>query len=287
MLVSSLTYAADSTKISVSTFDTVTVHKGLPRYVLHYSDDKPVNDPDYFYFGRIEVRREGDTSLIQVIIDTAEGITDFKAVDANFDGYLDWELDYNPMWTANEGTSFMLFDSSTGRFVADSAYSGFVNAEVDSQDSTIWSGGRSGGSSAWSETFKIVDKRPILIERDEFGESMDVIEKRIGGRMTIVDRTAYEEGGGDTVTAVHEKLIDGMLKVTRKTTMTQIEELPSNEYTESGPFQVDARGRYHIEKKITYLYGTDKRNRPYVDIVERTSHGNKWGPTKRTRKYLK
>ena len=272
--------------------DTVVINKALPRYVLHFTRRlKPHSeDYEYRYFDKIEVRREHDTTLLQVIVDSTEGVTSFKVIDANFDGYTDLQLDHNPEMTLTTSNSFFLFDKDKGTFKFSDEFSYFTDVGVHREDSVIISSKYVGMQGSERETFKVIHGHPVLIKREIDRDDTTSTALLTDGKMTITEQTTYQ-GLQDTscegcTKVVYEKLIHNQLRITKEEILKPVEGEPTPKQRHNGLYREDFRGKFLLQEEQTSKYGRDKKGHMYRDVVRRAAIKDKLRVTKKSREYL-
>ncbi len=128
------------------------------------------DDPQYKVVRKIEVRRKGDSELLQVLdarmderpVETQSDF--FNVEDINFDGYKDIKLQI--MWgaTGNRIFDFYLFNPKTGKFIFSPSFSALLNPIPNPKRKELevfWTGGMAGNIYS-RQTFKVIGNQPVL-----------------------------------------------------------------------------------------------------------------------------
>jgi hypothetical protein len=276
----------------VNAVDTVVINERLPRYVLRFISRPKLHVEDYEYrdVDKIEIRKEGDTTLIQAVADSTKGIVNFKAVDVNFDGFTDLELDHNPYEMLNESNSFFLFKKNKGTFEFSDLYSRFTNVEVDEEDSLIISSINRGAKGDESKVYKVINNVPLLIKHELNSCDTIFVERLINGKMSVVEQTTFvakQDSAGQWLReAAYESLVQGMLRIIKKELWKPIEGELTSAQRRNIPRQEDVCGSYLLQEEETYKYGRNKRGRIYRDVLHKKVIKDKLKVTKKSKEYL-
>lgn len=278
---------------SAHAFYTVRVNDSLPRYILHWVREYDPQDEDGSILDKIEVRKEDDTTLLQIIGSASmEGIFDFKMYDVNGDGFADIEITSgNPEFSNTSTTSFVLFNRQTGLFEDNPNFSSFVGATIDEDNHLIHTMPENDKSGSVEETYRVGQRTPILIERWVNGEYHSTHELLIGDSLVTIARTTVTDlANSDTLwerQITDEALIDNEWRIVKKRLLKPLSQPLNQQQRQSDVYIEDIRGTFRFLEEESYTYGTDNQGIKYADVQKRIVVGDRWVAQEKRRQSLR
>lgn len=273
---------------SLHSYALVSINESLPRYVVHWIRQSTNDDPFFPFIDKLEIRRENDTSVIQIVTNPSSPvIKDWKMFDINYDGYADLEIVSYKGDILTTITSFFVFDSHSRTFHVANYSDDFLNADVDEDRKTIVTHDDNG-----EQIFKIRGGVPILVERSTQSENESVREKLIGETLIVVERTAtsdiVDSTGRSRTQIEYQELVENELRVVKREILEGLARQITNEEERTGLYRdYGIGGRFHLLEERTITYGREAGGKQYSEMLTRKVVNDAWIVVGTTRQYTR